>query len=103
MYAIMKTGGKQYRVAEGDTVKVERLSVEQGAQVHFNEILLVANGESIQVGQPFVSNAMVQAEVVDHGRGPKIRIIKLKRRKHYMKHQGHRQDFTKIKIVQITA
>lgn len=101
MYAIIKTGGKQYRVAEGQMLKVERLPIEQGSHVDFHDVLLVANGGNIHVGSPYIENAKVQAEVVDHGRGPKIRIIKLKRRKHHLKHQGHRQNFTKIKIVRI--
>lgn len=103
MYAIIKTGGKQYRVAEGQTLNVEKLSGEPGENVDFNEVLLVSNGDSIQVGNPFLNNATVKAEVVDHGRGDKIKIIKLKRRKHHMKRAGHRQHFTKVKIISIEA
>jgi large subunit ribosomal protein L21 len=103
MYAIIKTGGKQYRVAEGQTLNVEKLVGEPGENVDFNEVLLVSNGDHIQVGNPYLNNASVKAEVVDHGRGDKIKIIKLKRRKHHMKRAGHRQNFTKVKIISIEA
>lgn len=103
MYAIIKTGGKQYRVAEGQTLNVEKLDAELGNQVNFNEVLVVANGDNVQIGSPYLQNATVKAEVVDHGRGDKIKIIKFRRRKHHMKHMGHRQDFTKVKILTIQA
>lgn len=103
MYAIIKTGGKQYRVAEGQTLKVEKLALAQGNDVDFNEVLMVSNGDGIKVGSPFLSNAKVTATVVDHGRGKKISIIKFRRRKHHMKRAGHRQDYTEIKIVSIVA
>jgi large subunit ribosomal protein L21 len=104
MYAIIKTGGKQYRVAEGQTLKVEKLAIEPGNSVDFNDVLMVANGdENIQIGSPYLSNAKVKAEVVDHGRGEKIKILKFKRRKHHMKRMGHRQDFTQVKIISIEA
>jgi len=103
MYAIIKTGGKQYRVAEGQTLKIEALDLEAGSEVHFDEVMMVANGESIQIGSPMLQNVKVKAEVVDHGRGEKIKIIKFRRRKHHMKHMGHRQNFTKVKILSIQA
>ncbi len=101
MYAIIKTGGKQYRVAEGQTLTVEKLALEPGNSVDFKEILMVANGDNIEVGSPFLEKATVTAEVVDHGRAKKIKILKFKRRKQHMKRQGHRQDFTKVKITKI--
>jgi large subunit ribosomal protein L21 len=103
MYAIIKTGGKQYRVSEGQTLSIEKIDLEQGNEIHFDEVLLVANGENIQVGSPTLQNAKVTAQIVDHGRADKIKIIKFRRRKHHMKHMGHRQDFTKVKIVSIKA
>ncbi len=101
MYAVIKTGGKQYRVAVGQTLKVESLPIEQGQLIDFTEVLLVANGEAITVGQPLVAGAVVKATVVEHGRGEKIRIIKFRRRKHSRKHMGHRQNYTAIKIESI--
>ena len=98
MYAIIKTGGKQYRVAEGESLRVESLDADVGASVDFSEVLLVANGENIQVGSPLLSGAKVSAEVVNHGRAKKIRMVKFKRRKHHMKWLGHRQDYTTVKI-----
>jgi large subunit ribosomal protein L21 len=98
MYAIIKTGGKQYRVAEGDSLRVESLDADVGASVDFNEVLLVAKGEAIQVGSPLLSGVSVSAEVVDHGRAKKVRMVKFKRRKHHMKWLGHRQDYTTVKI-----
>ena len=102
MYAVIKTGGKQYRVAEGQTLKVEKLAIELGNSIDFDQVLMVANGDdNIKIGAPFISDAKVKAEVVEHGRGQKIKILKFKRRKHHMKRAGHRQDFTKVKIVKI--
>lgn len=101
MYAIIQTGGKQYRVSEGETLKIERLPVEAGKEVKFTEVLMVADGETRHIGTPLVANAKVVGEVVSQGRGPKIEIIKLKRRKHHIKHQGHRQDYTAVKISSI--
>ena len=103
MYAVIKTGGKQYRVTEGSTLQVETLASDVGASVDFNDVLMVANGDTIQIGAPFVSGAKVKAEVVEHGRGAKIEILKFRRRKHHIKHQGHRQNFTRVKIVGIEA
>ena len=103
MYAVIVSGGKQYRVSEGQTLKVEKLAVEAGSAVELDKVLLVANGEDIKIGAPVVEGAKVSAEVVGHGRGEKVRIIKFKRRKHHMKQMGHRQWFTEIKITGISA
>lgn len=102
MYAIIKTGGKQYRVAEGQILKVEKLAAEQGNNIDFDQVLMLVNGDEVQIGSPYLNHAKVTAEVVDHGRGEKINILKFKRRKHHMKRAGHRQDYTKVKIVSIT-
>ena len=101
MYAVIKTGGKQYKVATGEQLKIESLNVEAGAQVSFDEVLMIANGDAITVGAPLVAGGQVKAEVVANGRGDKIRIIKHRRRKHYHKEQGHRQNFTEVKITEI--
>jgi large subunit ribosomal protein L21 len=98
MHAVIKTGGKQYRVAPGDTVKVETLTAEVGQQVTLSEVLAVSNGDEVKVGSPFVAGAAVVATVVGHGRHDKVTIFKMKRRKHYQKHQGHRQNFTELRI-----
>lgn len=103
MYAVIKTGGKQYRVEEGDTLKIEKLEVGTGESIDFDEVLLVADGDKITVGQPLVSGAKVTAEVVEQGRHDKVRIIKFRRRKHHRKQQGHRQWFTAVKITGIMA
>lgn len=103
MYAIIKTGGKQYRVSEGQTLRVEKLVADQGAKVEFGEVLMVANGDKINVGAPLIKGAKVSAEVVEHGRGKKIKIIKFRRRKHHEKRMGHRQDYTAVKITGISA
>jgi large subunit ribosomal protein L21 len=103
MYAVIKSGGKQYRVAPGDQVRLESLAGEPGAVVSFDEVLLVANGDSVKVGTPTVSGGAVKAEIVEHGRGDKIRIIKHRRRKHYHKEQGHRQNYTQVKITEIVG
>lgn len=103
MYAVIKTGGKQYRVEEGDTLKIEKLEVGTGESVDFDQVLLVADGDKITVGQPLVDGAKVTAEVVEQGRHDKIRIIKFRRRKHHRKQQGHRQWFTAVKITGIKA
>lgn len=103
MYAVIKTGGKQYRVKEGETLKIEKLELETGSVVDFDQVLLVANGEDVKVGAPVVEGAKVSAEVVSHGRGDKVTIIKFRRRKHSMKRQGHRQWFTEVKITGIAG
>ena len=98
MHAVIKTGGKQYRVAPGDTVKVETLAAEVGQQITLSDVLAVTNGDDVKVGSPFVAGAAVVATVVGHGRHDKVTIFKMKRRKHYQKHQGHRQNFTELRI-----
>ena len=103
MYAVIKTGGKQYKVSEGETIKIEKLEVEPGKKVTFNEVLMIAVGEKVQVGSPLVKKATVEAKVISQGKGKKVNILKFKRRKHSMKQQGHRQLFTEIKIGKIKA
>ncbi|PMR74276.1 50S ribosomal protein L21 [Billgrantia endophytica] len=103
MYAVIKSGGKQYRVQEGQTLKLEKLEVPTGETVEFDQVLLVADGENVTVGAPLVDGAKVAAEIVSHGRGDKVTIIKFRRRKHSMKRQGHRQWFTEVKITGISA
>ena len=98
MYAIIKTGGKQYRVQSGEQLRVEALSADVGSTVSIDEVLLVGNGDGVKVGAPFVSGAKVKATVLAHGRGDKVRIFKLRRRKHYQKTQGHRQSYTELRI-----
>jgi large subunit ribosomal protein L21 len=103
MYAVIKTGGKQYRVAQGERLKVESIVADVGAEIVLDQVLLVADGEDVKTGAPLVSGAMVKATVVAHGRGEKIKIFKMRRRKHYRKNQGHRQNYTEIEISGITA
>ncbi|MGC9402247.1 MULTISPECIES: 50S ribosomal protein L21 [Vibrio] len=103
MYAVFQSGGKQHRVSEGQTLRLEKLDVETGATVEFDKVLLVANGEEIAVGAPLVEGGKVTAEVVQHGRGDKVKIVKFRRRKHSRKEQGHRQWFTEVKITGINA
>ena len=103
MFAVIVSGGKQYRVQEGQTLKVEKLAVEAGSNVDFDRVLLVSNGDDVKVGAPVVEGAKVSAEVVSHGRGDKVKIIKFRRRKHHMKRQGHRQWFTEVKITGISG
>ena len=101
MYAVIKTGGKQYKVAPGEKLKVETLTADVGATVSFEEVLMIANGDSHKIGAPIVAGGKVTAEVVSHGRGDKIRIIKHRRRKNSHKEMGHRQNYTEIKIKEI--
>lgn len=103
MYAVIVTGGKQYRVSEGDTLKVEKLVAEAGSNVEFDQVLMAGEGESVQVGAPYIDGGKVTAEVVEHGRGRKVEIIKFRRRKHSRKRQGHRQDYTQVRITGISA
>ena len=103
MYAVFKTGGKQYRVSEGETLKIEKLEVEPGKKVTFNEVLMIADGENVQIGSPLVDQASVEAKVISQGKGKKVNILMFKRRKHSMKQQGHRQLFTEIQIGKIKA
>lgn len=101
MFAIIETGGKQYRVAPGQILKIEKLEAEAGATVDFDRVLMIGEGEAVRVGAPLVAGAKVSAEVLKNGRADKIRIIKFRRRKHHMKHQGHRQYYTQVKITAI--
>ncbi|MDN3609007.1 50S ribosomal protein L21 [Vibrio ostreicida] len=103
MYAVFQSGGKQHRVSEGQTLRLEKLDVETGATVEFDKVLLVANGEDVTVGAPLVEGGKVVAEVVQHGRGDKVKVVKFRRRKHSRKQQGHRQWFTEVKITGINA
>lgn len=103
MYAVIKTGGKQYRVNAGERIKVEKLVAEVGDTVTLDQILMVSDGEKTTIGSPIVKGATVKATVVSHGRGDKVMIFKFRRRKHYRKTQGHRQSFTEIKIEAIKA
>ena len=98
MYAVIKSGGKQHRVSVGETLKVELLKAEVGATLNIEEVLMVVNGSDVKIGQPVVAGASEVAEVVSHGRGKKVRIVKHRRRKHYHKEQGHRQWYTELKI-----
>lgn len=103
MYAVIVTGGKQYRVAQGDKVRVEKLEVAEGDAVELDKVLMVADGDDIKIGAPFVEGGKVTARVAGHGRGDKVEIIKFRRRKHYMKRQGHRQAYTELEITGISA
>ena len=103
MYAVIKTGGKQYRVAAGEKIKVEQLPADVGAEIILDQVLMLGEGESVKIGTPIIAGATVTAKVVAHGRGPKIKIFKMRRRKHYQKHQGHRQNYTEIEISGIAA
>ena len=103
MYAVVKTGGKQYKVAPGEKLKVEQIPADVGAQVTLDQVLMVGEGESVRVGTPTVAGVAVMATVVAHGRGDKVKIFKMRRRKHYQKRQGHRQNFTEIEIGSVNA
>ena len=98
MYAVIKTGGKQYRVVPGEKIKIEQIPADVGAQVVLDQVLMVANGEAVTLGNPLVSGANVSATVLAHGRGEKVKIFKMRRRKHYQKTQGHRQNYTEIRV-----
>jgi large subunit ribosomal protein L21 len=103
MYAVIKTGGKQYRVVAGEKLKIERIPAEVGAELTLDQVLMVGDGESVKIGTPLVQGASVKAEVLAHGRHDKVKIFKMRRRKHYQKRQGHRQNFTEIRIADISA
>ena len=103
MYAVIKTGGKQYKVAQGDTLRIETIVADQGSTVSFDQVLMVGEGETVKVGAPTVAGASVNAEVLSHGRGEKIRIVKHRRRKHYHKEMGHRQNYTEVKVTEIVG
>lgn len=103
MYAVIKTGGKQYRVAEGDVLRVETLSADEGADVEFDQVLMVGDGDDVKVGAPYLDGGKVTATVKANGRHKKVRILKFRRRKHHMKQQGHRQNYTEVVITAISA
>jgi len=103
MYAVIKTGGKQYKVVPGEKLKVEQIPAEVGAQIVLDQVLLVGDESSVRLGQPIVAGATVTATVLGHGRGDKVKIFKMRRRKHYQKHQGHRQSYTELRIDSIAS
>jgi len=103
MYAVIKTGGKRYRVAAGDKLRVEKLAGDVGSDITFDQVLMLADGDNVTIGAPLVDGASVQAKVLAHGRGDKVMVFKFRRRKHYRKTQGHRQDYTEIEIGAIGA
>jgi len=103
MYAVVKTGGKQYRVSAGQKIKVEQIPADVGAEITLDQILMVGEGESVKIGTPVVAGATVKATVLAQGRHEKIQIFKMRRRKHYQKHQGHRQNYTELRIEAISA
>ena len=103
MYAVIKTGGKQYKVQEGDTLRVEKIEAEEGGEITLDDVLMVADGDNISVGAPVVAGATVAATVQSHGRGAKIKVIKFKRRKQHRKQMGHRQSYTELKITGINT
>ena len=103
MYAVFKTGGKQYRASTGDVIKVEKIEAEKGATIELDQVLMVGEGEDVKIGTPFLEGGKVTAMVLDQGRGDKIKVIKFKRRKNYRRQMGHRQCFTQIEITGIDA
>ncbi|ATE59127.1 50S ribosomal protein L21 [Thauera sinica] len=103
MYAVIKTGGKQYRVAAGEKIKVEQIPADVGSEITIDQVFMVGEGESVKIGTPVVTGASVKATVVSHGRHDKVKIFKMRRRKHYQKHQGHRQNYTELRIEAISA
>jgi large subunit ribosomal protein L21 len=103
MYAVIKTGGKQYRVAAGEKLKIEQIPADIGAQIILDQVLMVGEGEAVKVGTPLVAGATVSATILEQGRHKKVKIFKMRRRKHYQKHQGHRQNYTEIQINEING
>lgn len=103
MYAVIATGGKQYRVTEGETLKVEKIAGEEGSEIELEQVLMVADGDNIQVGTPLLETGTVTATIKAHGRGKKVEIVKFRRRKHHRKQMGHRQSFTEIEVTKIKA
>jgi large subunit ribosomal protein L21 len=103
MHAVFVTGGKQYRAAEGDVLRVEKLPVDEGASVDFDQVLVVSDGETVKIGEPYIAGGKVTATVQAQGRGKKVKIIKFRRRKHHRKQMGHRQAYTELKITGISA
>jgi large subunit ribosomal protein L21 len=98
MYAVIRTGGKQYRVTQGETLKIETIPGNEGSSIVLDKVLAVGEGDKVSIGKPLLIGASVKATIVSHGRGDKIRIFKMRRRKHYQKNQGHRQNYTEIRI-----
>ncbi len=103
MYAVIESGGKQHRVEPGEVLKLEKLDVAEGETVSFDNVMMIGEGENIQIGTPFVNGGAVTAEVIAHGRGDKVTVIKMRRRKHYRRQAGHRQYFTEVKIKDISG
>jgi large subunit ribosomal protein L21 len=103
MYAVIQTGGKQYRVKQGDVLKIETLIAEAGQEVEFDKVLMVQSDDGVKVGRPYLEGGKVTATIKTHGRHPKIKIVKFRRRKHYMRQAGHRQNYTEVQITGITA
>ena len=103
MYAVIKTGGKQYRVAAGEKIKVEQIPADVGSEITIDQVFMVGEGDAVKIGTPVVAGASVKATVVSHGRHDKIKIFKMRRRKHYQKHQRHRQNYTELRIEAISA
>lgn len=101
MYAIIKTGGKQYRVAAGQTIKVEQIKADVGAELTLGDVLFHSDGDKVKTGAPLIDGANVKATVVAHGRGPKVKVFKMRRRKNYRRTQGHRQNYTELRIESI--
>jgi len=103
MYAVIKTGGKQYKVSEGQTLKVEKIAADEGADIEIEQVLMIADGDTVTVGTPLVEGGKVTATVKAHGRGKKVEIVKFRRRKHHRKQMGHRQHYTELQITGISA
>jgi len=103
MYAVISTGGKQYKLAQGDYCRVEKLDAEEGASVELDKVLMIADGDNINIGTPFVVGGKVIAKVIAHGRAKKVEIMKFRRRKHHQKRTGHRQYYTEIEVTGISA
>jgi len=103
MYAVIQTGGKQFRVSKGTTLRVEKLTTTAGETIALDKVLMIADGDQVTVGSPYITGGQVQAKVLAHGRAKKVHIIKFRRRKHHMKRQGHRQHFTEIQITDINV
>lgn len=103
MYAVIATGGKQYRVAQGDTIRIEKLTADEGSDIEFEKVLMIADGDDVKVGAPYIDGGKVSATVKTHGRGKKVEIVKFRRRKHHRKQMGHRQSYTEIEITGISG
>jgi large subunit ribosomal protein L21 len=103
MYAVIKTGGKQYKVSKGSSLKVEKIAADEGAKIELDQVLMVVDGDKIKIGAPLVEGGKVTATVKAHGRGKKVEIIKFRRRKHHRKQMGHRQSYTELEITGIKA